>query len=105
MPPAAELIDDLLEQIDENARLQLAVWQAGYCWGEQPSSGAETIRASDPSDSGPRTYEVMGRRGDWLKCRATGSSTAFKVAMIRRDWVVEDDREKFDAILSRGSAS
>lgn len=100
------IVDDLIELTDGCSEYQLAVWQAGYTWGpEAPAEkSASIIRASAPSDNEPQSYEVIGQRGGWLKCKAADSSEAFKVALIRRDWVVEEDREKFDRLLESSPA-
>lgn len=97
---------DLIDLAEESADVQLAVWQAGYTWGPEVSSDRDkdVIMASAPSDTEPRPYEVMGHRATWLKCKATDSSDAFKVTLIRRDWVVEEDRERFDRLLESSPA-
>lgn len=102
----SQVIDDLIELIDGTPEMQVAVWQAGHSWGPEASSDkpGNTIMASAPSDEEPRPYQVLGHRGGWAKCKAKESADAFKVALIRRDWVVEEDREKFDGLLESSPA-
>ena len=99
-------IDDLVELIDETPQMQIAVWQGGHSWGpEVPGDRPENvIMASAASDDEPRAYQVTGHRGGWARCKTKESADAFKVALIRRDWVVEDDREKFDRLLKSSPA-
>ena len=98
-----QVVDDLIELADGSPDVQLAVWQSGHSWGPETETGSDVpdsaIMASAPSDCEPKRYEVLGRRASWLKCQAADSSESFKVSLIRRDWVVEEDREKFDRLL------
>jgi hypothetical protein len=97
----SQVIDDLIELADGSPDVQLAVWQAGHSWGPEVSSDKpeDVIMATGASDSEPKPYQVIGQRGGWAKCKAVDPSDSFKVALIRRDWVVEEDREKFDRLL------
>ncbi len=95
-----QLVDDLIELIDDSPEIQLAVWQTGSSWGPEASSDnpENVIRATAPSDTEPTAYEVIGQRAGWLKCTATGGPLgSFKVTLIRRDWVAEEDRESAHA--------
>ncbi len=101
-----QLVDDLIELIDDSPEIQLAVWQTGSTWGPEVSSDNpdDVIMAKSPSDLELRPYQVMGQRGGWAKCKVVEAAGSFKIALIRRDWVIQGDLEKFDRLLESSPA-
>ena len=103
---AAKLLDELVELIDAEPELQLAVYKAGYLWDAglpQPDVRDDLIRATLPGKA-EAVYEVYGVQGHMLACRSECEGHIW-TGLIRRDCIVPDDRDKFDRIVSRVSAS